>query len=205
MRNITITWHGHSCFSVMADNYTIVLDPYAPGSVPGLSPLSLTANRVLCSHKHGDHGCTDVVSIQESSSEVFNILKIDTWHDDANGTLRGPNRIHILKAHDMRIVHLGDLGCSLTAQEIDQLKKVDVLMIPVGGHYTINAAQAAELVEKLSPRIVIPMHYRSDTFGYSEIGRLEEYTAHCKDVVVHDSNTITVDANTKSQTAVLTL
>ena len=205
MNTIKIKWHGHSCYSVSTDDYTVVLDPYAPDSVPGLAPLDVSANRVLCSHKHGDHGYEDAVTLIERKTSPFQILKIDTWHDDANGTLRGANRIHILEAHDMRIVHLGDLGCGLTPQQIDQLRNIDVLMIPIGGFYTINAAQALEIVSQIAPRIVIPMHYRSDTFGYAEIGRLDDYTAYCKDIVIHGNDTIMVDKNTKSQTAVLAL
>ena len=205
MNTITIKWHGHSCYSVTTDGYTIVLDPYAPDSVPGLAPLTLTANRVLCSHKHSDHGYEDAVTLTECESNPFNILKIDTWHDDANGSLRGENRIHILEAHGLKIVHLGDLGCMLTAQQMDQLKRTDVLMIPIGGFYTIDANQALEIVSKLSPRIVIPMHYRSDNFGYPVIGRLEDYTSHCKDIVMHNNNTIMIDKHIKSQTAVLAL
>lgn len=205
MSNITVKWHGHSCFSVTADGYTIVLDPFAPGSVPGLADLSLEANRVLCSHQHSDHGCTDVVTVTEKKSSPFSVMKIDTYHDDAKGSTRGPNRIHILDAHGICIVHFGDLGCMLTAEQIDVLKKADVVMIPVGGFYTIDAAQAAEIVSKLNPQVVIPMHYRSDTFGYPVIGRLEEYTAHCKDVVVYDTDTIEITKNMKKQTAVLKL
>ena len=205
MNTIKIKWHGHSCYSVTSNDYTIVLDPYAPDSVPGLAPLEVSANRVLCSHKHGDHGCEKAVTLIENETSPFNILKIDTWHDDANGTLRGANRIHILEAHGMRIVHLGDLGCELTSQQLDQLRNIDVLMIPVGGFYTIDAKQALEIVSQISPRIVIPMHYRSDAFGYAEIGRLDDFTVHCKDIVMHSNDTIMVDKNTKSQTAILTL
>lgn len=205
MSKITIKWHGHSCFSVTADNYTIVLDPYADGSVPGLPNLALNANRVLCSHQHSDHGCTDVVTVTEAEHSPFSILKIDTFHDDVRGAKRGPNRIHILEAHGMRVVHFGDLGCMLTAEQIDMLKHADVIMIPIGGFYTIDAAQAAEIVAALNPRVAIPMHYRSDAFGYPVIGRLEEYTLHCKNVVNYDGDTIVIDDATKAQTAVLKL
>ncbi len=200
---VMIVCQGHSCFTVTAGGYTVALDPYAPGSVPGLAPLSLTASLVLCSHDHQDHGYREAVTIEEREKNPFHIYKIDTWHDDACGSLRGTNRIHILETDGIRIAHLGDLGCSLKESQMEQLKKLDALMIPVGGYYTINALQARELVEKLEPRVVIPMHYRSDVFGYPVIGRLEEYTDHCKNVVEYDSSFIEIDANTKPQTAVL--
>lgn len=204
MSNISITWHGHSCFTVSCDGYSIVLDPYAPGSVPGYPPLSLTANQVLCSHQHGDHGYTDAVSISGYEGQTpFHIQTIDTYHDDAKGTLRGTDRIHILEAAGLRIAHMGDLGCELEPEQMEKLKNLDAVLIPVGGYYTIDAAQARALVCALSPRVVIPMHYRSDTFGYDVIGRLEEYTKLCDDCVMYDTNTIVVDKDTKKQTAIL--
>ena len=205
MSKIGITWHGHSCYSVTADDYTIVLDPFADGSVPGLPNLALAANEVLCSHQHSDHGCTDVVTVTEKENSPFLVSVIDTFHDDAEGSKRGPNKIHVLEAHGMRIVHFGDLGCMLTAKQIDILNKADVLMIPVGGFYTIDAAQAKEIVSALEPKVVIPMHYRSDTFGYDVIGRLETFTEFYSNIVTYETDTLVLDAETKAQTAVLTL
>ncbi len=205
MSNITIKWHGHSCFSVTADNYTIVLDPFADGSVPGLGNIRPEANSVLCSHYHSDHGCTDVVTVTEKENNPFRILKIDTYHDDAQGTKRGENRIHILEAHGLRLVHFGDLGCMLTPEQRELLKKADVVMIPIGGFYTIDAEQAKEIVSTLAPNVVIPMHYRSDTFGYPVIGRLEEFTKYYHNLVNYDTDTIEISKETKAQTAILTL
>lgn len=205
MSNIIIQWHGHSCFSVTADNYTIVLDPFADGSVPGIGNIRPEANAVLCSHYHSDHGCAEVVTVTEKENCPFEILKIDTYHDDVQGTKRGENRIHILETDGIRIVHFGDLGCMLTSEQAELLKKADVLMIPVGGFYTIDAAQAKEIVSLLDPKVVIPMHYRSDTFGYPVIGRLEEFTKYYNNVVNYATDTLVIDENTKVQTAVLTL
>lgn len=201
---IIITWNGHSCFTVSADGYSIVLDPYGPDSVPGLPALNLAGDQVLCSHGHGDHGYREAVHISDASRKSpFHILKIDTYHDGQKGTLRGENRIHILEAGGIRIAHMGDLGCMLKKEQLDQLKNLDAILIPVGGYYTIDAVQAYELVQMISPRIVIPMHYRSDTFGYPVLERLERYTELCKNVVVYDSNVMIIDANTRPQTAVL--
>ena len=90
-------------------------------------------------------------------------------------------------------------------QKIDLLKNADVVMIPVGGFYTIDAAQAKEIVSVLDPRVVIPMHYRSDSFGYPVIGRLEEFTKYYNNIVTYESNTLVLDDETKNQTAVLSL
>jgi len=96
MNSISITWNGHSCFTVEKDGFSIVFDPYGPNTVPGLAPLSLTADMVLCSHEHSDHGYTDAVTLKHSGTKnPFSITKIDTWHDPEQGALRGPNRIHI--------------------------------------------------------------------------------------------------------------
>lgn len=205
MSNISIKWHGHSCFSVTADDYTIVIDPFADGSVPGLPDIRPHANAVFCSHYHSDHGCTDVVTVTEKENSPFRVQKIDTYHDDAQGTKRGENRIHILEANGTRIVHFGDLGCMLTPEQEEILKNADVLMIPVGGFYTIDAEQAKEIVSILNPKIVIPMHYRSDSFGYPVIGRLEEFTKFYNNVVIHKSDSIVISDETPAQTAVLTL
>lgn len=206
MNTVSVTWNGHSCFTISADGFSIVLDPYAPDSVPGLAPLSLSANLCLCSHGHSDHGYTDAVTITESgAANPFRIQTIDTFHDDAGGSLRGTDRIHILEAGGIRIAHMGDIGCELTAEQMELLKGLDAILVPVGGYYTIDAAQAKALVSALSPRVTVPMHYRSEAFGYPVIGPLEEYTKLCDDVIHYDTNTILIGKDTKAQTAVLSL
>ena len=206
MNHISVTWHGHSCFTVSCSGFSVILDPYAPGSVPGLEPLSLSADLCLCSHEHSDHGYRDAVSVSKSSPEnPFHIETIDSFHDSEKGALRGPNRIHILEAGGLKIAHMGDIGCTLPAQQMELLKNLDAILVPVGGYYTIDAAQAKSLVTALSPRVVIPMHYRLDRFGYPVIGRLEEYTKLCDDVVAYDTDTLVLDKDTRKQTAVLKL
>ena len=205
MSNITIKWHGHSCFSITANDYTIVLDPFADGYVPGLPNIRPEANAVLCSHYHNDHGCTEVVHVTEKEVNPFTVLNLDSYHDDVQGEKRGANRIHVLEANGMRLVHFGDLGCMLTSEQTELLKHSDVLMIPIGGFYTIDAEQAKEIVSALQPRIVIPMHYRSDSFGYEVLGRLEAFTDSYENVVTYETDTIVIDEDTPTQTAVLTL
>ena len=200
---MTITYWGHSCFRVEQEGYTLVLDPFT--QIPGLPDTAGAADAALCSHSHFDHNYTDQLQLSGRQDSPFAVRTVDVFHDDQNGALRGPNRIHILEAGGLKAVHLGDLGCGLTAMQADLLKKPDVLLIPVGGYYTIDAAQAAEIVERLSPRVTVPMHYRSDTFGYPVIGRLEEYTSRCSNEIIYDTNVLTVDEQTRVQTAILTL
>ena len=198
-----ITWNGHACFSVDTAQGSLVFDPYADHYVPGLSPLSLTADLVLCSHGHNDHNAADIVRLT-GSEPSFTVESFSTFHDPEQGALRGTNTVHILCAEGMRVAHLGDLGCELTAEQLEQLKGLDAVMIPVGGFYTIDATQAMALVEQIHPKVVIPMHYRSDSFGYPVLGTVEDYTALCSDAVCYEGNTLELTPETKSQTAVLT-
>ena len=181
----------------------MVLDPYLDGSVPGLSPIRLTADRVYCSHGHRDHGGTEVVTLT-GKVPTLTVEELHTWHDDQQGAKRGPNVIHILQAEGMRVAHLGDLGCTLEQEQLEKLTGLDALMIPVGGFYTIDAQQAKALVDQIKPRVTIPMHYRSDTFGYDVIGPLEDYLALCQDVVRYPDNVLELTRDTPAQTAVLT-
>lgn len=204
MDGITITWLGHACFWVEACGYSIVLDPYKDGEVFGLSPLRVLADQVNCSHGHLDHCFTEGVEISESGkASPFHITVIDTYHDDANGSLRGENHITVLEACGYRVAHFGDLGCGLSEEQLQALEAMDAVMIPVGGFYTIDAIQAQQLVNRIQPRVVIPMHYKSQEFGYEVLDTLDSFTSLRDDVVVYQGNTIKINGDTKKQTAVL--
>lgn len=204
-----LTWNGHSCFTLETEEGSVVLDPYADGKVPGLAPLRLTADLVLCSHEHRDHNAREVVTLT-GKTPTFTVETISTFHDSEQGALRGENTIHIISAEGMRIAHLGDLGCELTAQQEERLRRVDVLMIPVGGYYTIDAHEARTLATPLFPRIIIPMHYRSATngyrFGYDVLGLLGNFTSVCprESLVYYKGNTMEITKSTRGQVAVLT-
>lgn len=198
-----LIWNGHSCFTLVTAQGTLVLDPYQDGSVPGLSPLRLTADRVLCSHEHRDHGAADLVALTGAPCTVA-VQTLSTFHDDTQGSQRGTDTIHILSAEGLRVAHLGDLGCTLTPEQIQALQGLDALLIPVGGYYTIDAAQAQALTEQLRPRVVVPMHYRGDGFGYDVIGRLEDFLALRTDAITYPTNELELTAQTPAQTAVLT-
>lgn len=198
-----ITWLGHSCFRVESRGYTAVLDPYADGSVEGLLPVRETADLVLCSHEHGDHKARDLVTLREGKAPVFRVETISTYHDDQKGAKRGPNTIHILDDGVFRAAHAGDLGCALSGEELEKLKGLDVLMVPVGGYYTIDAAQARALVNAVKPRIVIPMHYRGQGFGFDVLAELEDYTRLCGDVVYYGGSVLELTKDLPAQTAVL--
>lgn len=200
---MTLTWLGHSCFLAESQGFRLILDPYEPGSVPGYQPISAQADQVLCSHEHRDHHGVDQVTLRQGEVSPFTVETISTWHDDQQGALRGPNTIHILDDGQCRIAHLGDLGCQLTAAQKDQLKGLDALLIPVGGYYTIDASQGKALADELKPRVVIPMHYRGEGFGYDVIGPLEAFTALCGNVVSYPGSQLELTAQTPDQVAVL--
>ena len=120
------------------------------------------------------------------------------------GAKRGNTLLFLLEAEGLRIAHLGDLGHLLTAEQRKALAPVDVLMLPVGGFYTIDAGQAKAVVDQLKPRVVVPMHYRGGSFGYDVIGPLEDYLELCGDVVRYPGNVLVLDKDTPGQTAVLT-
>ena len=197
-----LIWNGHSCFTLETAEGTVVTDPYQDGAVPGLEPIRLTADRVYCSHGHRDHGAADLVAPTGRTPSI-QVEELHTWHDNQHGAQRGENIMRTFRAEGLQVAHLGDLGCMPEPEQLEKLKNLDALMIPVGGYYTINAKQAKELVELLRPRVVIPMHYRSKTFGYDVIGPLEDYLALCSDVVRYPGNTLELTRDTPAQTAVL--
>ena len=200
-----ITWIGHSCFKIEEGGYSIVIDPYDDNYVPGLRPVRESANEVLCSHEHGDHNARKRVKPVVGAASPFTVTKIETYHDPQRGALRGPNTIHILSAGGKRIAHFGDLGCALTPEQLDALRDLDIALIPVGGFFTIDAAQAAELVRGIAPAHVIPMHYRGEAgaFGFDVIGTVKEFTDRMDSVLFTGRSLVDPDDLPDAQVLVL--
>ncbi len=200
-----ITWLGHSCFKIEKDGYIVILDPYFDGSVPGLLHMREKANTVLCSHGHKDHAGTEMVEIAEKSVSPFSVKIFDTYHDDAKGTMRGTNKIHVIENDGIRIAHMGDLGCELTGEQKTAMQEVDVMLIPVGGFYTIDARQAKEIITQCNPKLVIPMHYRSEKyqFGYEVLAQVEDFIKIMTDVT--ESNVSQIDLGQKFEAQVLVM
>ena len=171
-----IKYLGHSCFQIFSETQSVVIDPYSDGSVPGLEPLRVKANAVYCSHQHADHNGVNCVDFDGEDTD-FTRTQIASWHDDQQGALRGPNIIQVFECDDKRIAHLGDLGCDLDDEQRAQLQDLDVLMIPVGGYFTIDAKQAAKIVLELKPKCVIPMHYKGENFGYDVLATVDDFLA----------------------------
>ncbi len=171
-----ITYYGHSCFTLESQGFRVAVDPYRD-YVPGYKKLELEADGVYCSHGHDDHAWVQAVSMRESSApDPFTVTEIAGFHDDAGGAKRGPNTMRIFEAEGLKVAHLGDIGCLPPEEDLERLKGLDACLVPVGGHYTIDAKQAKELMDILQPRVVIPMHFRLGKLGFAEIGTLEEFT-----------------------------
>ncbi len=163
-----ITWYGHSCFRLRGKGATVVTDPYSPDY--GYTLPRIRADIVTISHHHPDHdyvrGIKGDPKVIDGPGEyeikgVF-ITGIPTFHDRRRGRDRGSNTVFLFDIDDLRVCHLGDLGHVLDQSQVEALGDIDVLLIPVGSVYTINASQAAEVVSLLEPKIVIPMHYKTE-------------------------------------------
>jgi L-ascorbate metabolism protein UlaG (beta-lactamase superfamily) len=165
-----ITWLGHSCFRIKGKQATIITDPFSADS--GYSLGKASANIVTVSHDHAGHSnFIDIagepyVIKRPGEYEVSGVLVIGiaTYHDASKGSERGKNTVYVFETEEMTICHLGDLGHPLSDSRIEEIGKVDVLMIPVGGVSTINATTAAAIVRQMEPKIVLPMHFKTSLF-----------------------------------------
>ena len=205
MGKMEIKWLGHSCFKVTCEGYALVLDPFEPGSVPGLRDVQETADQVLCSHEHYDHNYRQGVALREGGPEnPFTITALPSFHDGCGGAERGPNVIHLLEAGGLRVAHLGDLGAMPAPEVLEKLQNLDAVMVPVGGHYTVGPEEAWEVVEALSPRVILPMHYRSDRFGFDVLGPVEDFLDLGGRWVRYDTDTLEIHPGMSRHTALLT-
>jgi len=169
---MNIIWHGHSCFQISAtrgknNQVNVVIDPFSEET--GLRLPKLEADIVLVTHNHQDHNNIKAVSGSPflisgpGEYEVKNIFiqGIPSWHDEKGGEERGENTIFVLETEEMRICHLGDLGQKeLTSEQLEQIGSIDILMIPIGGVYTISAKESIKIMSQIEPKIIIPMHYQ---------------------------------------------
>lgn len=177
MEKITIHYLGHACFRLDFGQWRTVLDPYHDGMVPGLPPLHAEAEEVLCSHQHDDHNFTQAVRLSHVRGFApYEMSTLTVPHDGDDGRLRGMNTIRIFRYGGLRIAHLGDLGRPLTVKETETLTGLDCMLLPVGGYYTIDAQAAKAVVDVTHPRVVIPMHYRRGSMGFTEIAELSDFT-----------------------------
>lgn len=164
---MNINWYGQSCFRVESKGTSLLIDPFSKDI--GLRPPRLNDNIFLVTHDHYDHNNiggspTDSFVIngpgEYEKSGVY-VEGINSFHDNVQGAQRGLNTIYLIRFEDIRLCHLGDLGQpTLTDQQIEMIGDVDILFVPIGGVYTIDGQQAAEVVKQIEPKIIIPMHYQ---------------------------------------------
>jgi len=164
---LQIRWHGHSCFEITND-VTLVTDPHDGKSI-GISPPDVTGDIILVSHDHYDHNSIESV-VKEKSIVVkdetaktvsgVQIKGIRSFHDEHEGRKRGSNLIYLFNMENIAFCHLGDLGHLLDEDAVQQIGDVDILFIPVGGNFTIDAEKAWNVINGIKPKIAIPMHYK---------------------------------------------
>ena len=179
--DMRLTYNGHACFTLETEEGSAVFDPYAPGSVPGLTLPKLCADAAFCSHCHRDHGYAQGVRLTGNAPR-FAVRQIDCFHDDVGGRLRGENTITVIEAEGIRVVHLGDLGHTLDDKQLDAIGWADVLLLPIGGNYTIDAVKAAKVAESLGATVIVPMHYRGEGFAYDVIDTADGFLASAENV-----------------------
>lgn len=165
---MVIDWLGHSCFKVtLKDGTRILFDPY--DDHVGYEPQETEADIVAISHDHHDHndlshitGGYQVVNTEGVHAfGEFTIEGIKTWHDGQQGAKRGENIMFLLSVHGMRLCHMGDVGSIPPADVMQKLKGAEILLIPVGGNYTVDACEALKICEEIAPNIIIPMHFKT--------------------------------------------
>ncbi|MFH0840781.1 MAG: MBL fold metallo-hydrolase [bacterium] len=165
-----ISWLGHSCFKLQdkigPDGVIVICDPF-DSEYTGLKMPSIEADIVTISHDHKDHNNIKAIRkepfVIKNSGEyetrgVF-IEGIHSYHDTEKGAKRGNNIMYRIEIEDLSIAHLGDLCTELDSKQLEKLEGTDILLIPVGGTYTLDAKKAVEVINQIEPRIIIPMHY----------------------------------------------
>jgi len=184
---VKIKWLGHASFLITSDNgVKIITDPYTAGNGLNYSQIAESADVILVSHEHGDHSNVAAVKgkptvlkgagPKEAKGLKFN--GIATYHDENLGKQRGTNTVFVFDIDGVKVCHLGDLGHALSDKEAAEIGRVDVLCVPVGGLYTIDSSVATTVVHRISPRVAIPMHFKTakvDTAKFGGIAGVDDF------------------------------
>jgi L-ascorbate metabolism protein UlaG (beta-lactamase superfamily) len=185
-----IKWLGHACFLITAkDGTRVITDPYAVGGGINYSPITETADVVVVSHDHGDHSNVSTIQgkpevVKNSGTKTAKSIQfkgIATYHDASQGQQRGPNTVFCFTVDDIKLCHLGDLGHVLSPEQVTEIGAVDIIFVPVGGFFTIDAPVASHVCDQLKPKIVIPMHFKTPKCAYP-IADVEDFLKGKKDV-----------------------
>ncbi len=176
-----IVWLGHACFRIRGREATVVTDPCPPAT--GYAIGKPTADIVTISHNHDNHSYLKAIAgsptvlITPGEYEIHGafITAISTFHDAEKGAERGKNLAFVIEMEDIKVCHLGDLGHAPSAEQVEQMVGSDILLIPVGGGSTIDGGQAAEIANMLDAKLVVPMHYRTETSKDKEMDTAERF------------------------------
>jgi L-ascorbate metabolism protein UlaG (beta-lactamase superfamily) len=184
---MNMKWYGHAAFGLTTGSgVRIIIDPYESGAFGGAighAPITDSADIVLVSHDHGDHNHTSDIKgpFTEVRAEGSYDLKgvrisaLPVYHDASQGKERGKNLIFVIEADGLKVVHAGDLGHLLDEDILSRIGKADVLMLPVGGTYTVNAAEATQVMNAIKPSVTLPMHYKSEKVALP-LAPVEDFT-----------------------------
>ncbi|MDD5590774.1 MAG: MBL fold metallo-hydrolase [Dehalococcoidales bacterium] len=173
-----VKWLGHASFLITSDDgIRIITDPYTTGGDLSYAAITETADIVTVSHDHFDHnnvssvlGNPEVVRGNTAEVKGISFRGVSSCHDGEGGRLRGGNTVFCFTVSGVRVCHLGDLGHRLSDKQATEIGPVDVLLIPVGGNFTIDAGDATSVCSQLKPRVVIPMHYRNERCAFPVAG-----------------------------------
>lgn len=187
---VEIRYYGHAMFGLSSGGTTVVIDPFNEDigyPLPSVSP-----DAVVLTHEHSDHsnvalcGGSPLVirGLAQEGKEwakvdervgPFHLRGVPTYHDGNEGATRGKNTVVVVEAEGVRVVHLGDLGHVLTTEQAEAVRPVAVLLVPVGGHFTIGPDEADTVVEQVQPRVVVPMHFKTKATASWPIGSIEAF------------------------------
>ncbi len=195
-----IQWLGHSAFRLTeSTGASVITDPFDPAAV-GYGMAYLPCDAITSSHGHSDHNNfkgvkgNPVIINQTGTFDVHGIKihSVQCYHDSAEGALRGKNIMYQFRLDGVTVCHMGDVGEECTPELIEQLIPVNVLLIPVGGNYTIDAEQAKEYVDRIMPDVVIPMHYKTKHTDY-DIDKVESFLRLFDDECIVEENADTLE------------
>ena len=202
-----IKWYGHAAFKIITDKgVKIIIDPYQSGAIGGAlsyGKISEEADIVLTSHDHDDHNYTKDIKgtfTQIKKPGPHNvkdviIKAVPTHHDPSKGKERGDNLVFLIETDGLRLAHMGDLGHKLEKGTLEEIGKVDIVLLPVGGFYTIDASEATRVMNDLKPSIVIPMHYKTKKCNFP-IASVDEFIAGKKGVKKTNTSEIEISKST---------
>jgi L-ascorbate metabolism protein UlaG (beta-lactamase superfamily) len=189
---------GHSAFVITSDTgVKIITDPYETSPTLTYGEITESADIVSVSHGHTDHGNVAAVrgnpevirKAGSSTAKGIDFKGVVSYHDDAGGSMRGGNIIFCFEVDGIKVCHLGDLGHRLDDKQLKEIGSVDIVLIPVGGYFTIDAQVATKVCEQLKPRVIIPMHYRTEK-SFPDIAGVDEFLKGKSDVIRQDSSEV---------------